>query len=66
MKATEQYFYVVLSIILYKVVLTFETENEILTCDDSNESYGAYLSWFATFCKIIYNVQHTVFPANRK
>ena len=39
MKATEQYFSVVLFIMLYKVVLTFESVNEILKCDHSNESY---------------------------
>ena len=39
MKATEQYFPVVLFIILYKVVLTFEFVGEILKCDHSNESY---------------------------
>ena len=38
MKATEKYFPVVLFIILYKVVLTFETVDEILKCDHSNES----------------------------
>ena len=38
-KATEQYIPVVLFIILYKVVLTFESEDEILKCDHSNESY---------------------------
>ena len=39
MKATEQYFPVVLFIMLYKVVLTFECVNEILKCDHLNESY---------------------------
>ena len=39
MKATEQYFPLVLSIMLYKVVLTFESVDEILWCDHSNESY---------------------------
>ena len=38
MKATEQYFSVVLFIMLYKVVLTFESVNEILNCHHSNES----------------------------
>ena len=38
MKATEQYFPVVLFIMLYKVVLTFESVDEILKCDHSNES----------------------------
>ena len=39
MKATEQYFPVVLFIMLYKVVLTSESVDEILKCDHSNESY---------------------------
>ena len=39
MKATEQYFPVVLFIMLYKVVLTFESVYVILWCDHSNESY---------------------------
>ena len=44
MKATEQYFPVVLFIMLYKVVLTFESVDEILWCDHLNESYWAVLS----------------------
>ena len=39
MKASEQYFPVVLFIMLYKVVLTFESVDEILKCDHSNERY---------------------------
>ena len=42
MKATEhaaQYFPVLPFIMLYKVVLTFESVNEILKSDHSNESY---------------------------
>ena len=39
MKATEQYFPAVLFVMLYKVVLTFESVDEILKCDHSNESY---------------------------
>ena len=38
-KTVEQYFPVVLFIMLYKVVLTFESVDEILKCDHSNESY---------------------------
>jgi len=38
MKATEQYFPVVLFIMLYMVILTFESADEILKCDHSNES----------------------------
>ena len=39
MKATEQFFPVVLFIMLYMLILTFEFVNEILKCDHSNESY---------------------------
>ena len=39
MKATEQYCPVVLFIMLYKVALTFESVDEILCFDHSNESY---------------------------
>ena len=52
MKATEQYFPVVpfqLCIMLYKVVLTIESVDEILECDHSNESEGAVL-----FCGTVY------------
>ena len=52
MKATEQYFPVVpfqLFIMLYKVVLTIESVDEILECDHSNESEGAVL-----FCSTVY------------
>ena len=41
MKAIEQYFHVVLFIMLYKVVLTFKSVDETLVCDHSNESYRA-------------------------
>ena len=49
MKATEQYFPVVLFIMLYKVVLTFVSVDEILWCDHSNESYWAVLSCGALY-----------------
>ena len=39
MKATEQYFPVVLFIMLCEVILTFESVDEIPKCDHSNESY---------------------------
>ena len=39
MKATEQYFPVVLFIMLYKVILTFESVDEIPKFDHSSESY---------------------------
>ena len=44
-KATEQYFPAVLFLMLYKVVLTFESVDEILKCDHSNKSYWAVLSY---------------------
>ena len=48
-KATEQYFPVVVVITLYKVILTFESVNEILWCDHSNESY-----WAVLYCGTVY------------
>ena len=39
MKATEQYFPVLLFIMLYKVILTFGSVDKILKFDHSNESY---------------------------
>ena len=38
-KTTEQYFLVVLFIMLYKVILTFDSVHAILKCNHSNESY---------------------------
>ena len=49
MKATEQSFPVVLFIMLYNMVPTFESVNEILKCDHSDESYRAVLS-----CGVVY------------
>ena len=54
MKVIEQYFPVVLFIMLYKVVLTFESVDEILKCDHSNESYQAILSRGAVRFSIFY------------
>ena len=39
MKAVEQYFPVTQFPMLYKVALMFESVDEILKCDHSNESY---------------------------
>ena len=39
MRVTEQYFPVIPFIMLYKVVLTFESVDEIVNCYYSNESY---------------------------
>ena len=49
MKASEQYFPVVLIIMRYKVILTFESMDEILECDHLNESYRAVLSCSAVY-----------------
>ena len=49
MNTTEQFFPVVLFIMLYKMVLTFESVDEILKCDHSNESYWAVLSCGAVY-----------------
>ena len=43
-KAIKRYFLVVLFLMLYKVVPTFESVGEILKCNHSNESYWAVLS----------------------
>ena len=51
MKVTEQYFPVVPFIILYKVVLTFESVDEILKCDHLSESCLVVLS-----CGTVYYV----------
>ena len=52
-KATEHFFLVALLIMLYKVVLTFESVDEILWCDHSNKSY-----WAVPSCGIVnYSVQ---------
>ena len=57
MKATEQYFPVVLFIMLYKVVLTLDSVDEILECDHSNESYWAVLSFFIMLYKVVLNFE---------
>ena len=48
MKATDQYFPVVLFIMLHMVILT-ESVDEILKCDHSNESYWAVRSCGAVY-----------------
>ena len=49
MKASEQHFAVVLFTMLHKVVLTFESVDEILKCDHLNESYRK-----VPFCGTVY------------
>ena len=52
MKAIEQYLPVVLFIMFYKVVLSFESVGEILKCDHSNESHRAVLRCVAVYYAI--------------
>ena len=66
MKDTEQYFPVLLFIMLFKVVLTFESVDKILWCDHLNEScwevlprgtvyYSAFnKKKFGFFCRILH------------
>ena len=49
MKAIEQYFYVVLFIMLYKMVLTLKSLDETLECEHSSESY-----WVVLLCGTVY------------
>ena len=49
MKAIERFSPLVLFMMLYKVVQTFESVEEILKCDHSNESYRAVLSCGAVY-----------------
>ena len=49
MKATEQYFPVVLFIMLHNVVPTFESVDEMVTSNHSSESYLAVLSLGAVY-----------------
>ena len=51
MKATEQYFTVTLFVMLYKykMVLNFESVDEILKCDHLNKS-----NWAALFGVVVY------------
>ena len=42
MRATEQYFPVVLFIMLYKMILTFRSVDEILKCNHSDEKDADY------------------------
>ena len=53
MKATEQYFLVVPFIMVYKVVLTFESVDEILWCDHSNESHWANVTSLAVLSDVV-------------
>ena len=49
MKAIEQYFHMVLFIMLYKVVLIFKTVDETLVCNHSNEKLLSSTSMSVNF-----------------
>ena len=51
----------VLLIMLYKVVLTFETADEILCCDHSNETFLGALSHGASCFSAFYKMKFGVF-----
>ena len=56
MKAFEHYFLVVMFIMLYKVVLAFESMDELLNCENLNESY-----WAMHFNVFYHDVQGIIF-----
>ena len=60
MKATEQYFPVVLFIMLYKVVLTFDSVKDTPNCNHSNRSSCVVLSFGAT-CNFIYSYSYDLY-----
>ena len=55
MKVTEQYFPVVLFIMLYKVFLTFETVSAIIKCEHSKKATEQYfpVALFIVLCKVV-------------
>ena len=59
MKAAEQYFPVVLFIMLYKVVLTFESVDEIPKCDHSMKATEQYFAVvpFIMLYKVVLTVE---------
>ena len=58
MKDTEQSFRVTLLVMLLKVVLTFESVDEILKCYHSNESYRVVLFFGTVHYAIQGNTKH--------
>ena len=53
MKATEQYFPVVLFIVLYKVVLPFESVDEIPRYDHWVKAIAQYLLIYVHLCSVV-------------
>ena len=56
MKATEQYFPMVLSIMLYRVIVTLDSVGVILKCD----YWYVYTVAFATLCSTIFYQLHSL------
>ena len=50
----------VLFITLYKVALTFDSVDEILKCDHSNESYSALMMVFIILYKVVLTFESVV------
>ena len=61
MKATEQFFPLVLFIMKYKVVLTFDSVDEILKCNHSNESYRGEGGGGGYFSMVLFIMLYNVF-----
>ena len=58
MKATEQYFPVLLCIKLYKVALTFESLGEILKCDHLKWNLSSYtFTWYCLVFDIFFKMK---------
>ena len=70
MKAAVQYFPIVLFIVLYKVVLTFESVDEILKCDYSCEAWTAVpfcpTVLFVCLCRLYNSLRADVLEGNRR
>ena len=64
-KTKEKYFPVVLFITLYKVVLTFGSVDEILKCDQSNESFLAVLFFSAIYYTLQDGSNHSSDHSNK-
>ena len=53
LKATEQYFPVMLMLTLYKVVLTLECVDEILQCEHSYKRHRTVLSYCEVYHAVV-------------
>ena len=57
MKATEQYFHVVLFTMLYKVALTLESVEGDLKCDQANEKLSTTFLFPISYGAVYYSIQ---------